>query len=447
MSDYYYKKYARRAPSKKYVPLAEYVAKKERKRVARKPRARRVVIQPSYEPQNNSIGSTLGTAVGGFLGGPAGAAVGSMLGSKAQDLVRAVTGFGDYKVNVNTLINEDPVPEFQSIGQRSTVVRHREFIQDVVSSATANAFELTQFRIQPGDSQTFPWLSQVAQNYEQYRFHGLLFEFKTTSGSISSTGQLGTVVLATQYNSLSSAFINKQQMENYEFASSIVASQSVVHPIECDPKQTQCNGIFNVATDITNPGDIRLYDLGRFNLATVGMPNSLETVGELWVSYDICLYKPRLFADSGNVADHYQIPASDLSGATYFGVNSKLTSGSDGITFLSAGTELSFNYGVNGNFMVNYTVFGVGGAATPADPIMTGSNGVTDLNLMDGDTVSQYSLVYQATSSNLHAIAYFSVVQPSGTGLFPTITFSAGTFPTTPTGADLIITRLPSDLN
>jgi len=83
-------------------------------------------------------------------------------------------------------------------------------------------------------------------------------------------------------------------MENYEFSQACVPFESALHPIECDPKQTQCNGIFNVRIPIAIPGDLRLYDIGRFSIATQGMQAANINIGELWVTYKVCLLKPRL---------------------------------------------------------------------------------------------------------------------------------------------------------
>lgn len=199
-------------------------------------------------------------------------------------------------VKANSMLyNRDAVPEFSNDG-RCTVVTHREFIQDIRSSS---AFNSTTFRINPGLFATFPWLASIGANYEQWVCQGLIFEFKTTSATAigSTSTALGTVIGAVQYNSLAPVFANKQQMENYEFAQSTVPSQSMIVPVECSPKQTQCGGIFNVRSQDNSSidDDPRLYDLGRFTIATQGMQAENQVLGELWVSYKICFMKPRQY--------------------------------------------------------------------------------------------------------------------------------------------------------
>lgn len=244
-------------------------------------------------------GKTMGRYVGAKLGydgrfaGKLGSKAGGALGRLGGAALSKVTGHGDYSVSKNSLVyNVDAIPEFSAGNSRVTMISHREFITDIRGSTE---FTKQDFRINPAIASSFPWLSSIAQNYEQYVVQGMLFEFKTTSATaVSSTNTaLGTVVMATQYNSLAPPFLNKQQMENYEFAQSACPSQSIIHPIECDPRETQCGGIFNMYNPNDTSGDTRLYDIGRFTIATVGM-QAAATVGELWVTYKVALLKPRL---------------------------------------------------------------------------------------------------------------------------------------------------------
>ena len=92
------------------------------------------------------------------------------------------------------------------------VVRHREYIQDMYSaSGTANsvsAFAIQGYPIQPGSFVTFPWLSSIADKFEQYRVEGMLFEYKSmySDAVVTQNGSLGSIILATEYNSGAPAF-------------------------------------------------------------------------------------------------------------------------------------------------------------------------------------------------------------------------------------------------
>lgn len=312
------RRYNRRRTYRRRVPYASYNRVSGRGGYSLS-RAKTYLMNNYRKPYRYpGAGARIGEAAGGFvgrrfprIGGKEGAYIGKKLGQGAHSLIKTVTGFGDYNVRKNSLVyNSDAVPEFSVNNERCTMITHREFIADITSSIT---FNNTEYRINPSVEATFPWLSAIAKNYEQYVVQGMIFEFKTLSATaIGSTNTaLGSVVMATQYNSLAAEFNSKQQMENYEFAQSSVPSQSILHAIECDPEQTQCGGIFNVYDPGSSSGDIRLYDIGRFNIATVGMQAADVVIGELWVSYKICLLKPRLVAID-TVFDFWNLDAATV---------------------------------------------------------------------------------------------------------------------------------------
>lgn len=159
----------------------------------------------SKEP--GSAGRKFGSKIGGFLG------------DAAQKALMAITGMGDYTVKSNSLyegaIRSNSPPQFAGgkDGNGNVMPRRREYLGDVVSPGSA--FNATTYVINPENPSTFPWLSAMALLYEQYRIHGMVFEFKTTSataiGSLNTA--LGSVMLATQYNVLEKPFISKLQMD------------------------------------------------------------------------------------------------------------------------------------------------------------------------------------------------------------------------------------------
>lgn len=228
------------------------------------------------------------------------ASLGMTMAGKA---ISRITGVGDYQVRANTIetsggVISGEVPHFGK-ENNSTRVRHREFIQDVAVPANPTVFNNTTFVINPANAQLFPWLSKFAENYQQYRIHGMVLVFKTTTSDYSSSGGMGKVAMATNYNVRDSAYANMIELENAEFSVSGKPSVSRVHPIECASN----NGLplVRYVRDLQYDaagGDDRLYDAGKFQFATQGLPGSTGTVlGELWVTYDIEFYKPIIGRD------------------------------------------------------------------------------------------------------------------------------------------------------
>jgi hypothetical protein len=198
---------------------------------------------------------------------------------------------GAYKVNRNTLQSGGGPPMFRNTGDCVEICK-REFLTDVVGST---AFTLNSYFINPGLTSSFPFLSLLAANFEQYELCGLIYEFRSTSATaVSSTNTaLGTLIMSTNYDTLDSTFASKQQMEAYEYTVSTVPSANVIHPIECDPRRNSLTNLYVRTGSVPTGSDQRFYDMGRFQIATVGM-QAAATIGELWVSYHVRLLKPKL---------------------------------------------------------------------------------------------------------------------------------------------------------
>lgn len=235
---------------------------------------------------------------GGALGAKYGGGFGSRLGRMAGAGVSAITGYGNYNVAANsvsrTATSMDMVPQFTK-GEHSVRVRHREFIKDIVVPADGAEFNLESWLINPANKDLFPWLGQMSRQYQQYRIHGMVLVFKSMSSDYAAAGPLGTVMIATNYNAVDREYTSKVELENSEFAVSCKPSMNLVHAIECDPKVTGLETLYirDPAYETGETSDRRFYDYGKVQFATQGLPGAAgNTMGELWVTYDIELMKP-----------------------------------------------------------------------------------------------------------------------------------------------------------
>lgn len=174
----------------------------------------------------------------------------------------------------------------------SIIITHREYLKDLQPST--NGFEtLHSAYLNPGLSESFPWLSQIAQYFEEYQFTQLLFtvESMVTEGNTNSAG---TIVMCTQYNPTNALFNNKAAMENYEHSQSFRVTEHGVHGVECDPSKKGGTPIEYVRTGAVPPNqDAKSYDLGLFQLACQGCYPELN-IGELWVTYTVHLSKAKI---------------------------------------------------------------------------------------------------------------------------------------------------------
>ena len=85
------------------------------------------------------------------------------------------------------------IPQLTS-SSNCTHIKHTEYFSSVSSVGTAYA--VTTFSCNPGVSGLFPWLAQIAQRYETYKFRDITFRYHTRA----TTTQVGTVGMAFDFD-------------------------------------------------------------------------------------------------------------------------------------------------------------------------------------------------------------------------------------------------------
>lgn len=296
---------------------------------------------------------------------------------------RRITGHGDYTVSSNSIATSsnvaadiDLVPSFKGT-KRETRIFHREYLGDVISSSTSGAFSNVVYKINPGIVTTFPWLSVIAQNFDQWRPNGIVACFKSTSSIYNGSSQaLGTVIMASDYDLTDGPYTSKIEMENSEFAVSAKASDNILHPIECAIKERQvkvlkCRGI-------TAPTDnLQWYDLCNLEVATQGVTGTSVNLGELWITYDISFFKEQLYGNLfGNSILQQNIEwTTGATTSNYFGTT-PTTSSNSTLNCTLTGTTITFPANVSaGTYLLNYGL--IGDSTSHIIPTFTTTSGCT----------------------------------------------------------------------
>lgn len=240
-----------------------------------------------------SASGALGGLAGSRLGSAAGGArVGRSIGARLSKMF----GCGDYVVNdmpvANSLIkgpqSRNAYPTFGNNGQ-STRIQHREFLFDLSQGATAGVFTNTTLPINPGLIASFPYLAPIAANFEEYRINGLVFEFISTTSPYLAGGAMGSVIMSMQYNPLTPAFTSKVQMENSDFAISARPDQTMIYGVEC---ALNTQNMYLVRMGLPT-APLTSTDLGLMQFAVQSPIAANTVIGEIWVSYDIELMRPK----------------------------------------------------------------------------------------------------------------------------------------------------------
>jgi hypothetical protein len=211
-------------------------------------------------------------------------------------------------------------------------ITHREYLTDIYAPGTAGsgvatAFSSQSFALNPALQSSFTFLSQVAQNFDEYQFHQLLFHYRSTTTDIgnSTTGQCGTIIMACNYNAAAPAFVDKQSMMEYAHAVSCKVTESLSFGVECDPAKSAAGAtsLYTRSNPVVTGQDLKTYDIGLFQVAVANCPAAYNglPIGELWVEYKCSFRKPKLFASRGLDCDADEFYISSSLGATMSGAN------------------------------------------------------------------------------------------------------------------------------
>lgn len=213
-------------------------------------------------------------------------------------------GWGDYgPVTGNQIVGMDSQDAISVNPMNLTgdiYISQTEYLGNVIATGTAgtpSGFEIRQYSLNPGLAVTFPFLSQLANNYVLYEFQGLMFQYKPLAGEDSGSGiNLGKVILATNYDPDQPPFTNSFEMQSYDYAQSCKPSCGMVHGVETHP--AQCVTDLMYVRSGTSTKARNFTDLGNFFVATEAIPlpaaSTSITVGELWVSYRVRLSRANL---------------------------------------------------------------------------------------------------------------------------------------------------------
>jgi len=372
----------------------------------------------------------LGSAGGGILGSTiglpgAGSAVGGGLGATISRFL----GQGDYEVDDNSIVKAHVAPKIPMMhsAKQSVIIRHKEYLGKVSSSQAFNV--KPAYVINPGVQATFPWLSRIAQCYQEWTALGIVFEYVPTSGSISSTQALGSVMLQTSYRSNDNPPSSKVEMLNEYWACESVPFQSFCHPLECDPKENPFNVQYVRTTNVPAGDNQLLYDLGTTYVATEGQSADGVTLGDLWITYEVELRKPVLASNvtgpSFFVSGRWSISGGTLVATNIYptGTSAYVSTGLLPVT--ASGMTVTIPAGEVGNYWI-CTMVGSNAGITNASWPGTVSV-VNCVNTPFYTTLSDGAASIQTTSTFTRTVIFETFVTKTDPGLVATVTLPSPT--------------------
>lgn len=323
-----------------------------------------------YKGFSRQVGALAGSLAGASLGAPTlGGFAGGYLGQKVSD----ITGFGAYTLPGKLSVRKNSLvlpmnPRIKNDLERegAVVITHREHIGSIKSSTDFQVqFELP---INPAQNGTFPWLSGVASEFTMWEPLGMVFEYVSTSGNaVSSTNNaLGEVIMTVNANSNDSSYVSKTQMLNADFAQAFAPSKNGACPVECSPQLSALTKLYTRYGAKKEGSDIRMSDIGVLTVATAGMQAADIELGELYVTYQVALFKPQLVQELGFLIPQASYALSNPASATPLGSTHVKLVDTIGITFASA-NKIVIPRNTSGKFHMNINYQGLSAALTRFD--------------------------------------------------------------------------------
>jgi hypothetical protein len=167
--------------------------------------------------------------------------------------------------------------------QQPRRIVNSELIQSINGSVS---FTANRFVVNPGLAATFPWLSVIAADWQQYRFHRLQFRYVTRA----ATSQAGSVILSPDYNPIDIPPSTEARASNTMDAVEDVVWKEITCPLT--PSAMFPIGPRKQIRSTNVAGDLQAFDACRFYLCTVEQADT-TAIGKLWVDYDVELYVPQ----------------------------------------------------------------------------------------------------------------------------------------------------------
>lgn len=360
-----------------------------------------------------------------------GAQIGDGLQKWGTSIFKKITGMGDYKmgeqmsrIRKNSLFvdGKNQPPSFSN-GMSTFVFEHSEYLGDIVSSSVAGGYNVQSYNVSPSDAQCFPWLSSIADNFQQYEVEGMIFRFESTSGeSVASTNTaLGNVMGLFSYDYADPLPTSKQAFLQYDGCVDARANESFLVGVECAKDSLPYNKLY-----LGTPGvglDPRMNYKGKFVIASNGLPGTSVVIGELWCHYRVKLSiasLPNINSIGGQIDGNLMFTNTGATGALPYGAFLPFTG-----TVLKTTINLSF---INSNaiqltglvpglcYQISFYYFGVAGntAFMNSSVVLTGATSIATFQ-SGGVLASSYTYYqhFQATQSNVTvAIAPTGLVNP-----------------------------------
>lgn len=173
-------------------------------------------------------------------------------------------------------------------------LKHVEMIREVADTSSSAFKILTSFDLNPGVHATFPWLANIAVNFERYKFHSLKFMFLPALGTSTS----GKVSFIPEYDAADdNTTLSKVQYASFEGYTEGSIWSKLICPLKPSNMLGGRSSHFIREKGLASDLDIKTYDVGKVLFGSSGY-TTFGVIGDIYVEYDVTLYNPQLQDES-----------------------------------------------------------------------------------------------------------------------------------------------------
>lgn len=162
-------------------------------------------------------------------------------------------------------------------------VSHTELVYGPIKAAVANDFWVKKFILNAGNPTTFKWLSNVAINFDRYRFVSLKVIYVPSCSTLTD----GTISMSFDPNAVDSDPTSTIELMGMQTA--IQGNTYGRLELEIPSKHLKERGLLYMKSEdsVVNT-DIRMYDLGNLYLSPY--TGSTSNLGSLYLKYEVQLF-------------------------------------------------------------------------------------------------------------------------------------------------------------
>lgn len=256
-------------------------------------------------------------------------------------------------------------------------IMHKELVTSInastVVATTPRVNGVSAYQVNAGCGSAFPWLAQIATNYDFYRFKRVRLVYVP----MCPTTQDGRVMLGYDVDSTDLLPLDRQAMSSY--SCSTEGSAWAVQSLDC----ALADNSKWFYTDSAGVGTVSgahnaLLDQGQFFAATYGSSGAAQ-LGEVYVLYDVEFKDPQ--PSAANVVQTFGTGSTTIQ---------FLPSNFPAFNATGSATSIVFTFTAPGRYIVTMT----GAATAISNPTSTAGGTIISSNSLTSGTGSNSMIIY-----------------------------------------------------